>query len=933
MRSTYFIIKIPIAMLLYNYLDFHTFKIKKRVFSLAIILGLILSFLLQVSHVDAKTTSTTNNGDWKTSINWDNGVPGSGDVANVNNVMTFTDNLSITSGGIYNFNAGSSGSICTFALSMDNGSTLNIYGNVSFKGTPNLNGGTIHVYNGATLTFPGTNEAKANIIVDARATMIIDGNLLNNHGNIQVDGLIQVLQNYDGQASDAIVTGNGNITSVGHMSGINNSSIFGYPNPYCPSNCDGLNLFGGGNCGRTVTSSASSSSVCAGGTVTLTSSLSGSTTSYPYLYQWQLKNSSNVFVNISGATSAIYSPVLTETNTFRIAIGYKQNLNDSYCYTFGRPDLTVSVSACPRIWVGGTSSDWNMASNWNPAIVPTKIDDVTIPNITSPKVKPVIAAGATGYAKAVTIDAGSSLTLISTATLNAYGSVTNNGTFTVSPTSTVALLGTSTQTLAGVTTLYNATVNNASGGVEIASGASNAITLKGKLSLTSGAFTTNGNLSVDIDNGGNIGYASGDAGSVSGNVTVFRAINSITTHYISCPLNGVTANDLADDAQVINPGNNNSRLFQFNNAAYKWVGVTDLNSTLSPSSAYSMWFPATTSVDFTGTYTHNASYSYTGLNVASRFMFVSNPYPSTLDWDAASGWTKSGVNNAVYFWNPITNSYTSYVNGQGTNSATKYIPAMNSFFVAYNGTTPSTATVIMDGRVRTSTFQSMWRTASDETVRLTLKSSIASDETLIRFNEDATNDFDGELDAFKMMNPSSVPSIYTTFGSTKYSINSISSPYAKDTIQVFTKIPADGDYVLSIASSDPTTEYVLVDKKLGTETVVSTRDYLFSALETDSLNRFELQLRQTTTTGIKNGTGTSGVTILSSPNGFLVKSNVTGNGTIEILDVTGKLVKILSNVSLSNGNNFFTPEIAGGLYLIKVNIDNTSYIDQVSIIK
>ena len=314
-------------------------------------------------------------------------------------------------------------------------------------------------------------------------------------------------------------------------------------------------------------------------------------------------------------------------------------------------------------------------------------------------------------------------------------------------------------------------------------------------------------------------------------------------------------------------------------------------------------------------------------------MFVSNPYPSTLDWDAASGWTKSGVNNAVYFWNPITNSYTSYVNGQGTNSATKYIPAMNSFFVAYNGTTPSTATVIMDGRVRTSTFQSMWRTASDETVRLTLKSSIASDETLIRFNEDATNDFDGELDAFKMMNPSSVPSIYTTFGSTKYSINSISSPYAKDTIQVFTKIPADGDYVLSIASSDPTTEYVLVDKKLGTETVVSTRDYLFSALETDSLNRFELQLRQTTTTGIKNGTGTSGVTILSSPNGFLVKSNVTGNGTIEILDVTGKLVKILSNVSLSNGNNFFTPEIAGGLYLIKVNIDNTSYIDQVSIIK
>ncbi len=171
------------------------------------------------------------------------------------------------------------------------------------------------------------------------------------------------------------------------------------------------------------------------------------------------------------------------------------------------------------------------------------------------------------------------------------------------------------------------------------------------------------------------------------------------------------------------------------------------------------------------------------------------------------------------------------------------------------------------------------------------------------------------------------------FGSTKYSINSISDRYAKDTIQVFTKIPADGDYVLSIKSSDPTIEYVLVDKKLGTETVVTTMDYPFTALKSDSINRFDLQMRQTTTTGVKNGTGTSDVTILSSPNGFLVKSNQTSNGTIEILDVTGNRVMILSNVSLSNGNNFFTPEIADGLYLVKVNMNNTSYVGHVSVIK
>ncbi|WP_018343073.1 beta strand repeat-containing protein [Cytophaga aurantiaca] len=592
--------------------------------------------------------------------------------------------------------------------------------------------------------------------------------------------------------------------------------------------------------------------------------------------------------------------------------------------------FTVTVNPCTNTWTGASNTSWIVTGNWSLGTVPTSGNTVVIPNVTN---KPVITAGMTATVANLTINPSSSVTLTGTGSMDVYGSLTNSGTFTPSSatSSVVTFKGTNAATITGVPILYNATVNNAAG-VTIASGAANAVTLKGKLALTNGTLTTNGNLAVDIDNGGNIGYASGDAGSVSGDVKVFRAINSSTTHYISCPLDGVTAADLADDAQVINPTTTKTRLFEFDNTAYAWTDVSTLSTTMAPSDAFSMWFPATTSVDFTGTYNHAATYSYSSPNVATKFMFVSNPYPSTLDWEAASGWTKSGINNAVYFWNPGSNSYSSYVFGAGSNSATKNIPAMNSFFVAYNGS-GGTATVSMSGLVRTATAASMWRAASDETVRLILKSSNASDETVIRFNEDATNEFDGDLDAFKMMNPSAVPSIYTMFGSTKYSINSIADPTAKDTIAVYTKVPADGDYVLSITSSDPSMEYVLVDKKLGTETVVTTGDYSFTALKTDDLNRFDLQMRQTTTTGVNTGTGNSSIAILSSPNGFLVKSTLSGTGTIEILDVTGNVVKVLSNVSLSNGNNFFTPEVAGGFYLIKVNMDNTSYVDHVSIIR
>ena len=668
-------------------------------------------------------------------------------------------------------------------------------------------------------------------------------------------------------------------------------------------------------------SAGGSQTICQSGTATVSGASSSNGT-----ISW----TSNRFGSItSGATTLTptYTSVTADAGT---TVTLTMTVSNGVC-TNATATYTVTVGACTNTWTGALSTAWNTTGNWSLAAVPIIQNDVVIPNVTN---KPVIAAGVTATTATITIAPGSSVTLTGTGSMNVYGSLTNNGTFTPSSASgsVVSFKGSSAQTISGVAILYNATVNNIAG-VTIARGIE--LTMKGALMLTAGALNTNGNLTIDIDNGGNIGYTTGDVGTVSGNVKVFRAINSITTHYISCPLNGVTANDLADDAQVINPATTKTRLFQFNNTSYAWTAVDDLNTVMAPSNSYSMWFPAVTSVDFTGTYNHAASYTYSSPNVAAKFMFVSNPYPSTLDWEASSGWTKTGVKNAVYFWNPTTNGYASYVSGQGTNSATQYIPAMNSFFVAYNGTTPSTATVGISNGVRSTTYKAMWRTKSDETVRLTLKSANAADEAVIRFNDGATNDFDDALDAYKMMNASAVPSIYTAIGSTNYSINSISSPYAKDTIPVMIKVPADGDYVLSINSSDPTIEYILADKKLGTETPVTTKDYSFTALKTDSINRFDLQMRQaeSITTGVQQASLISGLQILSSPNGFLVKSGVSGTGSIEIMDATGNRVKTLSNVSLTNGNNFFTPEIAGGLYLVKVNIDNMSYIDQVSIVK
>jgi hypothetical protein len=56
---------------------------------------------------------------------------------------------------------------------------------------------------------------------------------------------------------------------------------------------------------------------------------------------------------------------------------------------------------------------------------------------------------------------------------------------------------------------------------------------------------------------------------------------------------------------------------------------------------------------------------------------------------------------------------------------------------------------------------------------LTLQSGDYSDETAIRFMDGATEGFDGDYDAYKLLNQGNSPSLYTFTQSINYSINSL----------------------------------------------------------------------------------------------------------------------------------------------------------------
>lgn len=63
------------------------------------------------------------------------------------------------------------------------------------------------------------------------------------------------------------------------------------------------------------------------------------------------------------------------------------------------------------------------------------------------------------------------------------------------------------------------------------------------------------------------------------------------------------------------------------------------------------------------------------------YNFISNPYPTTINWNISGGKTLTNTNNAIYVWNPDMNSYGSYVNGSSSDGQTQYIAPMQGFFI------------------------------------------------------------------------------------------------------------------------------------------------------------------------------------------------------------------------------------------------------------
>ena len=543
-----------------------------------------------------------------------------------------------------------------------------------------------------------------------------------------------------------------------------------------------------------------------------------------------------------------YSAPVIETG--KAWIGYDSNGESAYWLAIGGNtdyawDPCIKAYAEPLLsWTGTQSTDWNNASNWSPAEVPSATQNADIPATASP---PLISNAMTNPAscKALIIRAGARLNLSSGTALTVHGDLTN---------------------YAGAT------------GLVIGNGAS-LITL----------------------------------GAVNGQATLQQTISGSRWHFISPPVTGALAGTFTSQY-----------LQQYSEATSTYSYITATGDPLIPMTGYAFWGvgPA-----FNAQYTGypNTGNQFIALQRTADgnsygWNLAGNPYPSAIDWDAATGWTRTNIGPTLYIEN--NGEWATYIGGSGNtegagiNGGSRYIAPGQGFFV--NVTATGQALLGTTDAVRVHSAAPLLKQGGNNgQVRLFVSGNGFTDETLIRFVSGATAGFDGNYDARKLFGLNDKSAQVYTLGGDKLAINSLPPGTGEAGLCLYAR--SSGIYTL--AASSPGTEVVLEDSQTGMYTVLTRQTYSFALEAGDEQQRFRLYfgtqaLPQAEATGIR---------IYAADKTLYVQPGGNPCSEISVSNMAGQCV---NRITHSTGN-IQIPVAQPGIYLVKIVTDRQTLVRKV----
>lgn len=401
------------------------------------------------------------------------------------------------------------------------------------------------------------------------------------------------------------------------------------------------------------------------------------------------------------------------------------------------------------------------------------------------------------------------------------GNFTNNGVFNAQQ-GLVTLNGLAQQQIGGTgnPTFYNLTLQNSSG-----ASVNNPTSLINTLTCNLGNFVNNASSFTLISTSSNTArIAPLISGTFTGEITMQRFAPGPVTGwaFISAPVSGAKISQWTDDfptsgfaGSTGSSGGFISIYYYDETAGGAWDSPGSYEAVTSATSnninpGVGCWVYLGTSlgvttdinIDVTGTiikgdFDFAPTNSFSGSGIANDgWNLIANPYPSAIDWDAASGWNKLNVNDAVYIYQADLDQYSTYIAGVGVNGGSRFIASSQGFYVKTVSTPELTCTEQVKSSSNPTFLKSQKSASAGQVLHIQLNgNNNYKDEMAVRFHQNASNEFDANLDGIKMgSSNASMPYIAAAMEDMDYSINSLSSLDKNYNIPVRVKVGVAGNY-------------------------------------------------------------------------------------------------------------------------------------------
>ncbi len=576
-----------------------------------------------------------------------------------------------------------------------------------------------------------------------------------------------------------------------------------------------------------------------------------------------------------------------------------------------------------KTWNGSSNRTWDNAANWTPAGIPTAADNVVIPDAST--TNNINRFNSPGACNNLTIQAGGQLE-IKRDVLHVHGNLL----------------------------IESATGNGIAGSLRETVSKGDVITVDGTVTIQRN-YTANGHWQY---------IASPVKNTISNLFTNSGAnFNANFLHYNE-------AYDCATDPA----GGTSVQKYEdwtTTDLVYAWEnhhnGDGGAGKTIAEGKGYAFYNDVDNLVSFTGntdaalskgditipiTYTANDANSgfYDGWNL------LGNPYASGFKFDDRSAAGLGDIEKTIYLWDGPAKNYKYYnydsntdnhviasyvVNGTTLDPNYNIIPPGQAFFVK---ALPGASSFFFHEKQRRHTDDNMTRSTPRDNltqvqfIKLRIEDHGYSDETVIRFIDNATIHHDPDFDAYKLNVPNpEVPQIYSFSQEDllPMAINTLPGIINENyTLGVAVRITQAGKYTLKIADSYLSgANAILEDTQTNQLINLNSRaEYIFMHSGGINENRFLIHFTRNSV-GIENIKPSLGIYPNPTTGSFALDFNqISKIKSIQINNVTGQQIYYknqiknkLHQIDLGNQKN--------GVYFITIVTDDETYTQKIIIKK